>query len=246
VLRHNCQNVKIDKIFQERAAILAITATAGEVSAAIEPRRPSWADMQKHYPAKATDTKALYDKIGGALLGGHKKKWLANTCAVRMSYALLRSGFNLSRTADREASKLGGDQKWYWLRVADLRTELYSRFKGYDAELKLELIDNALIDDFDAMRALFLARKAKAEAFLNTKLAGKNGIIVFGVTGWGTDATGHFTLWDGTAMGIAFGTGHDDPTTGSYYPWLTELRTDEDTQVKFMVQVNQIQFWELK
>lgn len=224
---------------------MAITATAGDVSSSIEPRRPSWADMHRHYPGKELDTKALYDKIGGGLAGGHTKKWLANTCAVRMSYALLRSGFNLSRTADPEASKFGADHKWYWLRVADLRSELYARFKGFDAELKLDLIDESLIDDFEAMKPLYYARKAQAEEFLKTRLQTKNGIIVFKVKGWG-NATGHFTMWDGTAMKIAFGTGHDNPETASYYPWLTSVAVDEDTGGRSLVQVEQIQFWELK
>lgn len=163
-----------------------------------------------------------------------------------MSFALLRSGFNLARTADKEASKLGGDKKWYWLRVANLREEIFSRFKGYDAELKLETIDESLIDDFDAMRAGYVERRAKAEEFLRTKLAGKNGIIVFGVKGWGADATGHFTLWDGAKMEIAYGPKHDDPELNTYYIWLTALQTDEDSKQRYLVQVEQIQFWELK
>ena len=195
---------------------------------------------------QSVDTDMLYNKkIGGAFTNMHEAEWLENTCAVRMSYALLRSGFHLARTADKKASMLGADQKWYWLRVANLRAELFSRFKGFDAELKLELIDEALIDDAEVVAPLYYARKAKAQAFLSDKLAGKNGIIVFGVKGWG-NATGHFTLWDGTAMQIAFGTGHDDPGKNTYYPWLTTVNIDEKTKARTLVQVEQIQFWELK
>lgn len=226
---------------------MAITATAGEVSAAIEPRRPSWADMQKHYPAKGVDIDKLYNiKIRGAFTGMHKKEWLLNTCAVRMSYALLHSGFNLPRTLDRQASMLGEDKKWYWLRVANLREEIYSRFKGYDAELKLELIDDSQMDDFDAKRAIYISRRTKAEEFIKNELAGKNGIIVFGVKGWGTNATGHFTLWDGKKMEIAYGPQHDDPEKNTYYLWLTALETVENSTQRYFVQVEQIQFWELK
>lgn len=202
--------------------------------------------MQKHYPSKSVDTDMLYNKkIQGAFSGMHEKAWLENTCAVRMSYALLRSGFHLARTEDKKASMLGGDQKWYWLRVANLRAELFSRFKGFDAELKLELIDEALLDDTEAVVPLYYARKAKAQEFLNKQIAGKNGIIVFGVKGWG-NATGHFTLWDGTAMQIAFGTDHDDPEKNTYYPWLTTVNVNKDTKARSLVQTEQIQFWELK
>ena len=55
----------------ERKATVAITATAGDVFAAIEPRRPAWSDMKKHYPASEMGIKTLYDKIGGAFAGQH-------------------------------------------------------------------------------------------------------------------------------------------------------------------------------
>lgn len=188
----------------------------------------------------------LYNKkIGGAFTNMHAAKWLENTCAVRMSFALLRSGFHLARTADKKASMLGADKKWYWLRVANLRVELFLRFKGFDAELKLELIDESLIDNTEVLAPLYYARKTKAQAFLTDKLGGKNGIIVFGVKGWG-NATGHSTLWDGTAMQIAFGIDHDDPAKNTYYPWLTTAAIDQETKVRTLVQVKQIQFWELK
>ncbi len=201
--------------------------------------------MHTHYPAKETVIKTLYDKIGGELAGQHDKKWLKNTCAVRMSYALLRSGFNLSRTPDRQACKLGADRKWYWLRVADLRAELCSRFKGFDAELTFDLLDDALMQDAVKLTSLYRERKAKAEDFIRAHLLSKNGIIVFKVKGWG-DATGHFTLWDGTARTLAYAPGHDDPESTKFYLWLTQIDTDEDTGVSFLVQVEQIQFWELK
>jgi hypothetical protein len=225
---------------------LAITASAGNVVAEIQPRRPSWADMHKHYPAKEVDINTLFNTmIGGTFTNMQNAKWLVNTCAVRMSYALLRSGFHLAQTSEEKAGMLGGDKKWYWLRVANLRAELFSRFKGFDAELKLKLINPSLIDDAEVVRPLFYARKAMAQEFLKNKLGGKNGIIVFGVKGW-PNATGHFTLWDGTAMNIAYGTGHDDPESNRYYPWLTNVEVDVDTKVRTLVQVEQIQFWELK
>lgn len=202
--------------------------------------------MHKHYPSKSVDTPTLYNSlILGSFKGQENEAYLENTCAIRMSYALLRSGFHLSQTADKGASLLGGDKRWYWLRVADLRQELRSRFKGFDAELKLKMIDGSLVNDFESMKPLYFARKAQVQAFLNEKLAGKNGIIVFGVKGWG-NATGHFTLWDGKEMNISFGTGHDNPELASYYPWLTSLVINDKTKKKTLIQTEQIQFWELK
>ena len=223
---------------------MAITASAGGITAAIKPRRPSWADMSKHYPAKSVDITTLYNKIiGGSFANQEKVQYLQNTCAVRMSYALLRSEFHLPRTSDKNASKLGDDKKWYWLRVANLREELSARFKGFDEQLNFEMVDPARDYTAKSIEPFQKARRVKAEEFLNTKLRSKNGIIVFDVHGWG-DATGHFTLWDGTAMKLAYAPGHDDPSTSAYYPWLTVL--DELFSVDFLVQVMKIHFWELK
>jgi hypothetical protein len=203
--------------------------------------------MIKYYPGSAETTATLYNsKIRGSFTGHEKTQYLQNTCAIRMSYALLRSGFQLPRTKDREASMLGADKKWYWLRVANLRAELSARFGGFDTELHLDMIDARLADDGFAIMPFYLARKAKAEEFLRTRLAGRNGIIAFVVDGWGTDATGHLTLWDGTAQTLAFAPLHDDPESKTYYPWLTEVRLNEDTNAKYLVQVKQVQFWELK
>ncbi|WP_229207277.1 T6SS effector amidase Tae4 family protein [Duganella sp. Root336D2] len=38
------------------------------------------------------------------------------------------------------------------------------------------------------------------------KLAGRNGIVIFETSGY-LGATGHFTLWDGKAMELAFAPG---------------------------------------
>lgn len=225
---------------------MAITATAGDVTAPVKPARPSWADMHKHYPAKAVTTEVLYNTmIKGKFTGHQKTSYLANTCATRMSYALLRSGFHLARTKDPDGSMLGEDKKWYWIRVSSLREELRTRFKGFDAELKFTEIDKKLLSDDAAMAKCILDRKAKAQKFLDTELGKKNGIIVFRVKGWG-DASGHFTLWDSGTKTLAFATGHDDATKDSYYPWLTQVSTNPITNVKSLVQVAEIQFWELK
>lgn len=202
--------------------------------------------MNKHYPAQGVTTAALYNAmIKGKFTGLDTASYMANTCATRMSYALLRSGFNLPQTTDPKGSLKGEDDKFYWIRVADLRVELQKRFSGYDETLKFDDMDKKLTEDPAALAKRILARREKAQKFLDTKLANKNGIIVFRVKGWG-DATGHFTLWNGASNVLAFVPGHDDITKDTYYPWLTELRTKKDPEEKFLIYTSEIQFWELK
>lgn len=223
---------------------MATTARAGSLNAPIKPHRPSWADMSKFYPASSVTTAVLYnDMIKGSFTGKQNAAWLENTCATRMSYALIRSGFQLAQTKDPKASMLGGDKKWYWIRVNDLRTELRLRFKGFDAELRFPELNVTLLTDKVAVARIKLERKVKAQKFLDSELNKKNGIIVFKVKGWG-DASGHFTLWNCKTKGLAFAKGHDDPSTDAYYPWLTVV--DDLFGSVLVVQVTEIQFWELK
>lgn len=223
---------------------MVTTARAGSLNAPIKPNRPSWADMFKFYPASSVTTAVLYnDMIKGAFTKKENASWLENTCASRMSYALLRSGFQLAQTKDPDGSMLGGDKKWYWIRVNDLRTELHLRFKGFDAELRFPELDIKLLADKVALTRIKLERKVKAQKFLDTELGKKNGIIVFKVKGWG-NASGHFTLWNGSTKKLAFARDHDDPSKDSYYPWLTVV--DDLFGSIIVVQVTEIQFWELK
>lgn len=223
---------------------MAITASAGGTSTAITARRPSWADMKKYYPDSSVATADLYDvKIGGAFKNLYKHAAYANTCAVRMSYALNRSGLKLGKAPSAGGSMKGGDDYLYWIRVGDLKGELAKQFKNADAELSLKIIPASLLGDADRMSALFKERVKQAQDFLDTKLASKNGIVVFEVQGWG-DASGHFTLWDGTAKKLAYADGHDDSAKNTYYFWLTQLIEGEGKDR--VVQVAKVKFWELK
>jgi hypothetical protein len=52
--------------------------------------------MEKHYPASGVKTPVLYDQmIGGRFKDLYQHSAYKNTCAVRMSYALNRSGLKL-------------------------------------------------------------------------------------------------------------------------------------------------------
>lgn len=219
---------------------MGLTASAGNATASIKPNRPSWADMKLHYPAKDVSIDILYNaKIKGGFLGKEDDKYFANTCAIRMSYALLRSGFSLHEI---KSSILGGDKKWYWTTVVTLRAELIKRFKGFDAELRLDLLPPSAGLSREELRPFAASRKQIALKFLETHLYGKRGIVAFKVSGWET-ATGHFTLWDGHRKELAYAPGQDDPGRDSYYFWLT---TTDPLGLGQLVQVTHIQFWELK
>lgn len=219
---------------------MALTATAGDVSAKIKPNRPSWADMKLHYPGNNVSIGFLYNgKIQGGLTNKDTDERYANTCAIRMSYALLRSGFALQAN---DGSILGGDKKWYWIRVTSLRAELVKRFKGFDAELKFDLLPRSAGSSQAKLKPVAVARRVKAQEFIDTHLKGKQGIVVFNVAGW-KNASGHFTLWDGKKNELAYAPGHDDPRTDDYYFWLT---TTDALGLGELVHVTHIQFWELK
>ena len=199
--------------------------------------------MKKHYPDTSVQTPELYDsKIGGVFANLYVKPGYQNTCAVRMSYGLNRSGLKLPK-APSGASVQGGDGYIYWLRVTDLKSELARRFKGADEELSLTVIPTSLLADKDAMSRLFKTRVKEGQAFIDDKLASKSGIVAFEVTGWG-DATGHFTLWDAVTKKLAYADGHDQPDQSSYYFWLTKLTEGEGKSR--LVQVIKVKFWELK
>lgn len=225
---------------------MAITATAGSASATITARRPSWADMKKHYPASNISAAVLYDQmIGGKFKRLYLEPSYKNTCAVRMSYALNRSGLKLGEAPSTDGSPQGPDGFKYWIRVADLSPFLARHFKGADEELTLPVIPKSLIGDNDALRVKFTERVKLAQAWLDTKLAGRNGIVVFKVDGWGTNATGHFTLWDGTAKTLAYANGNDDPNSGgNYYFWLAQFADTENGTA--LIQLLSVKFWELK
>lgn len=221
---------------------MPITATSGSATAAVVPHRPSWADMKKYYPDRGVQTPVLYDsQIGGKFVKLYAQQGYENTCAVRMSYALNRSGLKLPQAPGAGASIKGGDGYWYWIRVSDLKAELARRFKGADQELGLSVIPKTLLQDDTAMSKLFKQRVKEGQEFIDTKLAGKNGIVVFEVSGWG-DASGHFTLWDGSARTLAYADGHDDPANNNFYFWLTQV----DAARTRLVQVVRVKFWELK
>jgi len=224
---------------------LAITASAGKTSATIQARRPSWADMVKHYPATNVSATELYvQRIRGDAAKKHDDPAYINTCAVRMSYALNRSGLRLGKAPSNGGTLEGGDGYNYWIRVQDVKGELMTRFKGADEELVLKLAPQSAITNPTIFNKAFMERWQQARDFMDMKLAGRNGIVVFETSGY-LGATGHFTLWDGKAMELAFAPGHNDREIGSYYFWLTSTFVNPNGKT-VLLQVARIKFWELK
>ncbi|MYN29882.1 type VI secretion system amidase effector protein Tae4 [Duganella levis] len=196
--------------------------------------------MQKNYPAGSVTTQTLYDsQIGGKFVRLYAQPGYENSCAVRMSYGLNRSGLTLAKGGG--ASIQGGDGYWYWLRVADLKAELARRFKGVDEELGLTVIPKTLLKDDAALALQIKERVRQGQEFIDTRLAGKNGIVAFEVSGWG-DASGHFTLWDGSARTLAYADGHNDSGNTDFYFWLTQV----DPERTRLIQTVRVKFWELK
>jgi hypothetical protein len=199
--------------------------------------------MQAHYPSASVKTDTLYDsKIGGKFVNLYKNPAYENTCAVRMSYALARSGMKLGVAPSNDGSAKGGDGHTYWIRVNDLVAELSRRFKGADAELSLPPLPKKLLDDA-TLRKLIGERRKLAQQLLDTKLNGKNGIVAFQVSGWG-NAFGHFTLWDGTTKKLAYATGYDDPASDNYYFWMSDYVNLFGAIL--LTQTVKVFFWELK
>ena len=89
-------------------------------------------------------------------------------------------------------------------------------------------------------------RIKEVETQLLPKIKGKKGIIVFDVKGW-SNASGHFTLWDGKNLAYVGPGDHNNPASIEYYFWF--MREDIYFKGGFKTRVTQttdITFWELK
>ncbi|OQR28458.1 hypothetical protein BWR15_27880 [Pseudomonas sp. T] len=213
----------------------SIIARSGDVSAGIKPNRPSWKDMSKNYMGEDVSRETLYPMISAQLVRLYQendKAW-ENTCAIRMSYALNRSGIKLpSETSPKGGTLKGDDGRYYWIRVRDLKKYLRDRFRDGDVEYELSPITH---------RSEMPKRAEQARENIIRKIQGRHGIIVFDVKGW-DGATGHFTLWNGSDL-VYVGDGyHNDDTTTAYYFWFAQFNEKEQVAV----QTVKVTFWELK
>lgn len=130
---------------------------------------PSFKSLWEGFP---TGTPAeVKAKIGGRV----DAAWITNTCAIRVSRAFNQAGAALPYVEGQTIS--GADGRWHFFRVKDLRAFLLAHY----GEPTL------------AVKAPDSSKPVNAALFANRK-----GVMHFDVRGW-TDATGHFTIWNGTS-----------------------------------------------
>jgi hypothetical protein len=132
----------------------------------------AWAASQQIYDPLNSGTKVarvIGGKIAANILPvGLPGKW-SNTCAVRLSFILNRTGTLIPFIPGRTVS--GADHRWYFHYVKDVIAFL-DRTWG-----KPDLV------------AAFPPSGGGG-------LAGKKGLVLFEIDGW-SDSSGHATLWNG-------------------------------------------------
>lgn len=232
----------------------AFIARAGShTSAPLKINRPLWRDMKANYPADGTDKNTFYPKISKALAASSDHPAYANTCALRMSYALNHSGIKLGKAPSSGGNVKGDDKLNYWLRVRDLSTELGRLFKSPDEHLTYSaplpaptLADRTPEDYARNHRTEYLERLNQANLSLLSRITQKNGIVVFNVKGW-SDATGHFTLWEGSTRNLLYvgaNQAEKNPASPLFYFWMLSPSFD-GTKMR-LVETTSVSFWELK
>lgn len=221
-----------------------LQATAGGITAQITPNRPSWADMYRYYPAENIPSSSFYPMVSAryAQLAKENPGDWENTCAARMSYALNRSGIKLKKALSTGGTIVGSDGYNYWIRVNDLKQFLRNSFKKPDIEFSPKKTQQLFGKDADE-------RINGVKNNVLNKISGMKGIIVFDVTGW-SNASGHFTLWDGKNL-VYVGPGtHNDPNSSEYYFWFMREDISFSNSTGFLTKVKaqttHISFWELK
>jgi Type VI secretion system (T6SS), amidase effector protein 4 len=157
---------------------------------------PAFQRLKQHYPTDSDPDKVKND-IGGSV----NADWITNTCVIRISKAFNYTGDDEDAIPKRDGllTVKGADQKNYAIRVQE-----FIHF---------------LRDEYGAPDVVRSGANIRVGAFRN-----KIGIIAWHVSGW-TDATGHFTLWDGTS-GLYVGHHNywnfpiSQPEVG---PWVTKV-----------------------
>ena len=213
-----------------------VTASTSNIQANVITKRPSWKDMKSHYPADGISKFDFYPKISKALGVDADKPAYSNTCALRMSFALNKSGVKLRKAPSKGGNIVGDDGRNYWLRVKDLQTELQTKLGKPDNEYEQPSFPYA------SWNMSQLARRAQQTNLeFISKIKGRNGVVVFEVSGW-SDATGHFTLWDGEAENLMYvgeNSLENNSTSPSYYFWMVPFDGTNGC-------TKRITFWELK
>jgi len=134
----------------------------------------AWAASQRIYdPTNRNPAAKVAEVIGGMVAYNiNKPKGWENTCAVRMSYILNQSGVLIPHIERKTVS--GTDSHWYFYQIGDVINFLTQRWGKPDLIVRYPPSGGG------------------------SELAGKKGVLLFEVSGWGDTARGHATLWDGT------------------------------------------------
>lgn len=130
---------------------------------------PSFDQLARNYPTD--NPEIVKSEIGGEADAG----WIINTCILRMSRSFNYAGHKRWRIPANNpglTAVIGRDNLYYAIRVREFIDFVRDNYGSPDVIRSGELITS--------------------EHF-----SGYTGIIVWRVDGW-RDATGHFTLWDGT------------------------------------------------
>ena len=165
---------------------------------------PNFNTMVEFYPA-AEHADEVKERIGGDVNQEH----LHNTCVIRVSEALNYAGHKIPHDSEIFRTKRGADKLWYGLRVKEFWNYMIRTFGKPDVHEKVDRYGIKIpIDNF----------------------VGKRGIIAFRVDTW-SDATGHFTLWDG--KNLLYG-------GESYNYWFgaTEAALWEELKVRKLVNIS--------
>ena len=124
--------------------------------------------LKSDYPTDVTLTNNIWQLIGGKVLQNAKSGIFKNSCSVRLSHSLNKSGELIPYTAGQTSSGKDPPKWWYIFRVAQMKSYLTQKYGN----------------------PIVYRDRAKFE-----KCASK-GILVLDIPGW-SDATGHATLWNG-------------------------------------------------
>jgi hypothetical protein len=130
-----------------------------------------------YYP----DSAEVKKEIGGAV----DAKWITNTCAIRLSYALNYNGIPVPAKFPDLVTIKGGDSKRYAIRVREMGKWLEHTLGAPDFNLT----------------------KKRGDAFDKSQIASIRGIIRFDIA-FG-DATGHLDMWDKTTFSSEYKTTTD-------------------------------------
>ena len=170
-----------------------LTVSAGNVSSSIIIKRPRFDDLWNAYAEVGMmDYQGVYDLVGGnvAALRRSNPDDYTNACALRMSRAFNYGSYQVPSGTITPRTNIyrvrGGDGLPYIMRVTGVIDFIRHNWGQPD-------------------KTLTPAQSAT--------LNGLKGLIVIEVQGWG-DATGHVTLWDGSATGD--GSDYQNPASSSY------------------------------